>query len=133
MVVEVVDRADYAFALDAVVVVLNTNGTDGTAQDGYGTTDVLRNMENVRGSEYADSITGNELANKLEGTGGNDTLIGLAGDDTLIGGSGNDSMAGWGWRGHRRLHRPKGRLHHHLRRHHPQSHSGGQSGRSRRQ
>jgi len=88
-----VDRADYAFALDAVVVALNTSSTDGTAQDGYGTTDVLRNMEDVRGSEYADSITGNELANKLEGTGGNDTLTGLAGDDTLIGGSGNDSMA----------------------------------------
>ena len=88
-----VDRADYGKALNAVVVVLNTNGTDGTAQDGYGTTDVLRNMEDVRGSEYADLITGNEAANKLQGTGGNDTLTGLAGDDTLIGGSGNDSVA----------------------------------------
>jgi hypothetical protein len=46
-----------------VVVVLNTSGTDGSSQDGYGTTDVLRNMEDIRGSEYADSITGNELAN----------------------------------------------------------------------
>ena len=41
-------------------------------------------IENVIGTQYADSITGNALANTLTGGGGNDTLVGGAGNDTYV-------------------------------------------------
>jgi VCBS repeat-containing protein len=56
--------------------------------------DKLAEMENVIGTNSADTITGNSLANLLEGLGGNDILIGGAGIDTLIGGGGNDVLTG---------------------------------------
>ncbi|MBX3415528.1 MAG: hypothetical protein KF708_22785 [Pirellulales bacterium] len=51
-------------------------------------------IEDVTGTNLADSITGNSRPNWLEGKGAADTLIGLGGDDTLEGGGGNDSMVG---------------------------------------
>ena len=82
-----IDRADYHASKAGVDVNLST----GTASDGYGGTDTLSNIENVRGSrDYNDTITGNAVANKLEGQGGDDWLNGGAGDDTLIGGAGDD-------------------------------------------
>ena len=81
------DRVDYNASRAGVTV----NLTTGTASDGYGNTDTLSNIEDVRGSrDFNDSITGSALANKLEGQGGNDTLDGGAGADTLIGGLGDD-------------------------------------------
>src|SRR5258707_1593006 len=53
--------------------------------------DVLRNIENVTGSNHSETINGNEQDNVLDGRGGNDTLDGGLGNDTLIGGSGNDT------------------------------------------
>jgi Ca2+-binding RTX toxin-like protein len=89
------DRADYFSSISGVTVTLGLNGTAGTAQDGWGGTDTLLNIEDVRGSrDFNDLITGNELANTLDGQGGDDTLSGGAGDDTLNGGAGNDMLYG---------------------------------------
>lgn len=86
-----IDRADYRASKAGVTV----NLTTGTASDGYGGTDTLINIENVRGSrDFNDSITGDGEDNKLEGQGGNDTLIGLGGNDTLDGGDGSDILKG---------------------------------------
>jgi Ca2+-binding RTX toxin-like protein len=85
-----IDRADYNHAIAGVRVDLVT----GRAQDGYGGTDTLLNIEDVRGSRFADTITGNSANNTLNGGAGNDTLIGNAGNDTLIGGAGNDTLIG---------------------------------------
>ncbi len=62
----------------------------GTARDGFGTTDILRNLENIFGSQQDDVLIGNRLANRIEGFGGNDVLIGNAGADILDGGAGTD-------------------------------------------
>ena len=86
-----IDRVDYLSARAGVTV----NLTTGTAADGYGGTDTLSNIENVRGSrDFNDVITGNLQDNKLEGLGGNDNLSGGDGNDLLIGGLGNDLLAG---------------------------------------
>lgn len=65
--------------------------------------DILRSIENVRGSIFDDDIRGDAKANKLmgdrgddfiRGRGGNDDLQGDAGQDILIGGAGNDKLNG---------------------------------------
>ena len=82
-----VDRADYRDAYSSVNVNLGT----GTASDGYGGTDTLIGIENVRGSNsYNDNLTGDAANNKLEGLGGDDRFNASAGSDTLDGGSGYD-------------------------------------------
>ncbi|MDD5333965.1 MAG: hypothetical protein PHS32_09475 [Rhodoferax sp.] len=86
-----IDRVDYQYSKAGVTVDLANN----TASDGYGGTDTLLNIENVRGSrDFNDSIAGNAADNLLEGLGGNDTLWGGSGNDTLIGGDGNDYLDG---------------------------------------
>ncbi|MND47399.1 Bifunctional hemolysin/adenylate cyclase precursor [compost metagenome] len=56
--------------------------------------DLLFEVEDVRGSNHADTITGNDGNNLLSGLSGNDSLIGGGGNDTLNGGAGADSMSG---------------------------------------
>jgi Ca2+-binding RTX toxin-like protein len=65
----------------------------GTAKDGFGTTDTLRNLENIKGSEYADVLIGNSQDNRIEALAGDDLLIGNAGNDYLDGGDGNDTVS----------------------------------------
>ena len=65
----------------------------GTAFDGFGNTDTLRNLENIIGSQQNDVLIGNGLNNRIEALGGNDLLIGNAGADTLDGGNGSDSVS----------------------------------------
>ncbi|MGL4961126.1 MAG: calcium-binding protein [Inquilinus sp.] len=60
-------------------------GTGGDAQG-----DVLVGIENVNGSQLADSLTGSAGANALAGYGGDDVLRGGAGADALDGGNGID-------------------------------------------
>jgi Ca2+-binding RTX toxin-like protein len=78
------DRADYSSAKTGVVVVLNDT-LDGSALDGEGGVDVLRHIEGVRGSAYADSLTGSNTAvfESFEGREGNDTLDGKGGTDRV--------------------------------------------------
>jgi Ca2+-binding RTX toxin-like protein len=65
----------------------------GTAKDGYGNTDTLKNLENIIGSEFADILIGNTSNNYIQGIAGNDLLIGNAGNDTLDGGSDIDTAS----------------------------------------
>ena len=65
----------------------------GTAGDGFGDTDTLRNLENITGSAYNDVLIGNALKNSLNGLDGNDLLIGNGGDDFLDGGDGTDTVS----------------------------------------
>jgi Ca2+-binding RTX toxin-like protein len=69
--------------------------TTGVAlQDGFGTSDILSGIENVRGGLFDDFIQGNSDDNFLRGDAGNDTLIGVYGEDTLWGGLGDDFLQG---------------------------------------
>jgi Ca2+-binding RTX toxin-like protein len=87
------DWAQYHVAEAGVVVDLSLNG--GRAlNDGGGFIDVLRNIENIRGSVFDDRITGSTGNNVLVGEAGNDSLAGGAGSDLLDGGDGEDSMSG---------------------------------------
>lgn len=55
----------------------------GTVIDGFGDTDSVSGIEEVRGTSFADSVLGNN---------GDNILIGLAGNDTFNGGRGSDWM-----------------------------------------
>ena len=65
----------------------------GTAFDGFGSTDTLRNLENIIGSTYNDILIGNAQQNTLNGLAGNDLLVGNGGDDILDGGNGIDTVS----------------------------------------
>jgi Ca2+-binding RTX toxin-like protein len=54
----------------------------------------LIHVENLIGTQYADSLYGDSRANRLEGRGGADTLDGRGGNDVLDGGTGNDTLYG---------------------------------------
>jgi Ca2+-binding RTX toxin-like protein len=85
------NRADY----DSSAAGVNVNLTLGTAADGWGGTDTLADINQVRGSRFAnDTITGDAAANKLEGQGGNDSLLGMAGSDEFYAGTGVDTVDG---------------------------------------
>jgi Ca2+-binding RTX toxin-like protein len=65
-----------------------------SASGGDAEGDRLISIENLVGTNFADTLTGNSGANRILGLGGNDILFGLAGNDTLIGGDGNDTISG---------------------------------------
>ncbi|SFR06291.1 calcium-binding protein [Poseidonocella sedimentorum] len=66
----------------------------GIATDGFGDTDTLIGIEDVRGTDSADTISGDDGDNTLDGRGGNDFLYGREGRDFLIGGAGDDILDG---------------------------------------
>lgn len=80
------DWVDYRAATGAVQV--NLASRSATGADG---TDFVTNFENIRGSDFGDTLTGNNLTNVLRGFGGNDTLDGGVGRDQMEGGLGNDT------------------------------------------
>jgi Ca2+-binding RTX toxin-like protein len=73
---------------------VSVNLAAGTATDNWGNQDVLRNIEQVSGSQYDDSLVGDSNNNSIYGGSGADTLDGGAGDDWLKGDSGNDLING---------------------------------------
>lgn len=73
---------------------ITINLATGEATDTFGDTDTYRNIENVAGSVFADSITGNGLSNTLRGYLGNDIIRGAGGGDRLEGEAGNDTLYG---------------------------------------
>lgn len=79
------DTASYRTATGGVTVNLLNSTSSGAAGN-----DTLRNIENLRGSEFDDTLTGDMNANSIDGGAGNDTLIGGLGNDTLNGGAGID-------------------------------------------
>ena len=87
----VVDRAGYTdmnrvnYEFDPAAVVINLSGItgdgslgSGMATDGWGGTDVLRNVQHIVGSNFNDSILGSSAAifEQFEGGLGNDTIDG---------------------------------------------------------
>ncbi len=107
------DLVDYIYAPAGVTVALgNGVGLPGMAtDDGEGCTpipctDTIYDVENVRGSEFDDTITGNDTDNaeaRIDNAwrlGGqffinyDNILIGAGGDDTIYGGGGNDAIMG---------------------------------------
>jgi Hint domain/RTX calcium-binding nonapeptide repeat (4 copies) len=62
--------------------------------EGFSTTEILINIENLTGGLQNDTLIGDGLANVLSGGQGSDSLIGGEGNDTLIGGTGADVLQG---------------------------------------
>lgn len=81
------DVASYAASTAAVNVNLGT----GLGSGGHAAGDVLYEIENLIGSNYADTLIGDAGANSINGGAGNDVMAGGAGADTLIGGTGTDT------------------------------------------
>lgn len=73
---------------------VTVNLAEGWATDGWGDSDTLISIEDVRASFLDDSVTGDDNNNRLEGNGGNDTLVGGDGHDELSGDDGNDQLFG---------------------------------------
>lgn len=84
------DTADYSGSSEGVVV----NLTEGITQGGDANGDVLSDIENLTGSEYADALVGDSGENVLAGGAGNDRLSGRDGDDLLRGDEGRDTLLG---------------------------------------
>ncbi|MFN9478704.1 MAG: calcium-binding protein [Betaproteobacteria bacterium] len=61
--------------------------------DGQGSTDVVRNVENISGSAAGDTLNGDGNANNLFGASGDDSFGNSAGNDILDGGAGLDFVA----------------------------------------
>ncbi|WP_342240565.1 M10 family metallopeptidase C-terminal domain-containing protein [Inquilinus sp. OTU3971] len=80
------DTASYYSSWAGVSVNLASGAAGGAEAQG----DILVSIENVGGSQNADTLIGNAGANTLQGWGGNDLLRGGAGKDTLTGGAGAD-------------------------------------------
>jgi RTX calcium-binding nonapeptide repeat (4 copies) len=83
------DMADYLNAAGAVTASILTQAV---SNDGDGANDVLISIENLRGSNFADSLTGDGNANTLLGQDGADVIGAAAGNDLVEGGAGNDSI-----------------------------------------
>lgn len=67
----------------------------GYAIDGFGDRDTLKNIEEVDGGRFNDTIIGDKKNNNLRGNEGNDTIRGGGGaEDRLTGGEGNDILVG---------------------------------------
>ncbi|MFL5335432.1 MAG: calcium-binding protein, partial [Geminicoccaceae bacterium] len=86
-----VDTATYAQVQHGMTVDL----TQGTAVGSdLANTDTLVSIENVTGTNFADTLVGNGGANGLQGADGSDTLLGGGGADRLSGDGGNDTLKG---------------------------------------
>ena len=86
-----IDRAQYTQSAAGVTVnlFLTTAQTGGDAQG-----DILISIEDVYGSNYADTIYGDNAVNTLWGYGGNDSIHGNDGNDILYGQDGDDALSG---------------------------------------
>jgi len=84
------DRVSYESSTSGVSVSLTT----ASASDGWGGTDALSFIENIRGSDFNDTLTGDAGSNDIEGRAGDDSLVGGNGGDFLRGGAGNDTLDG---------------------------------------
>lgn len=65
-----------------------------TVIDGFGATDLLRNIEGIRGTGTADLMLGDDTDNYFEAEAGADMLGGRGGADELYGGLGDDTIDG---------------------------------------
>lgn len=86
-----IDTASYGFASAGVSISLAVAGAQVT---GGSASDTLISIENLVGSDFADSLAGNAAANVLDGGAGGDSLDGGNNDDLMFGGVGNDTLLG---------------------------------------
>lgn len=94
-----VDTVTYFNSQSGVVASLSNGAKVGGQETGFGTAgdaarDLYFEIENLVGSNFADSLTGNSGRNTLMGLDGDDFLFGGAGIDMLKGGAGNDTLDG---------------------------------------
>ncbi|HEV7323830.1 MAG TPA: calcium-binding protein [Bosea sp. (in: a-proteobacteria)] len=86
-----IDTVDYSRdAANGGTQGVTVNLATGIGKDGFGSLDLIFNVENVIGTDAIDQLTGTSGNNTLDGRGGNDLLVGGLGTDILIGGAGND-------------------------------------------
>ncbi len=94
-----IDQASYKFSSSGVAI----NLALGTAAGGTAAGDTLYSIEDLKGSQFKDTLIGDNGDNRiyalggndaLSGGGGDDWLYGDAGDDTLLGGAGDDRLYG---------------------------------------
>lgn len=85
-----IDTVDYRTSAAGVTVNLTTNTASGGDAQGDQFADGL--IENIDGSDFADTLTGSSAANILKGFGGDDVLQGGAGNDSFDGGAGSDGV-----------------------------------------
>jgi len=79
-----VDEADYSNSPSGITVniqVISQGNGFGSASDGWGFTDILRQIENIRGSDFADVINTDAVDNTIWGNGGNDKINAGLGND----------------------------------------------------
>ncbi|MGH2693231.1 MAG: calcium-binding protein [Actinomycetota bacterium] len=91
------DDVDGGTGFDTVFYDSSQSGITASLASGTATgegNDTLTNVENLSGSQSADTLTGDSGPNILVGLGGNDTLDGGAGNDALFGGGGSDTLNG---------------------------------------
>ncbi len=81
------DGNDTVSVFDANGAVTLALGLQGSAQDTTQGMMTLKQIENLSGSDFNDTLTGDNHDN---------ILLGAAGDDTLTGGKGNDNLYGDG-------------------------------------
>lgn len=81
------DTVRYNNSNAAVIVNLKTNSASG----GHAQGDTFVSVENLVGSQYADTLTGDDNTNRLEGFSGDDILMGGLGADVLYGDLGFDT------------------------------------------
>jgi Ca2+-binding RTX toxin-like protein len=95
------DTASYENNPWRVVVALGSNGAAGQGyefflapQEVLASVDTLINIENVRGSNFDDTLIGNNVVNELRGLGGNDTYVVQNAGDVIVesAGQGNDTV-----------------------------------------
>jgi Ca2+-binding RTX toxin-like protein len=90
------DTASYYWSSDGVAASAGVIAdlTASANNSGFAAGDTYLGIENLTGSDLADTLSGDGVANQLIGNGGNDILNGLAGDDRLEGGLGADTLNG---------------------------------------
>ncbi|WP_298128237.1 DUF4214 domain-containing protein [Brevundimonas sp.] len=86
--------SDTASFEDLLSTGVTANLLTGIANGSESGIDTLRNIENLRGSDYGDVLTGDDGNNRLEGRSGADVLRGAGGNDYLDGGSSADQLFG---------------------------------------
>jgi Ca2+-binding RTX toxin-like protein len=83
-----VDMLSYQFSGSAMIVDLKTGIATGQGVD------TLSGVEQVKGSNFDDTLLGDGADNKLQGVQGNDEIAGKGGNDVLGGSGGNDNIRG---------------------------------------
>ncbi|WP_257263845.1 calcium-binding protein [Endozoicomonas sp. ONNA2] len=92
-----IDTAIFDFSTQGITVTLEDDSTGVVTYKDGSNAATLSSIENIYGSNFADTLTGNKTENDLYGLDGDDILIGGIGHDDLYGGNGSDTLYGGDW------------------------------------